>query len=103
MKRILLTLFISMGSVLAAEQIPNPLIDYKEFQKIVAASATERESHRLTEAQFINAMADKKAVLLDARSASLTAFDRLLIGIDGNRNLQKVLRKREGKTLCSSA
>jgi hypothetical protein len=100
MKRILptfglLTLFFSMDSVLAAEQIQNPLIDYKEFQKIVAASASERESHRLTEPQFINAMVDKKAVLLDARSASLTAFDRLLIGIDGNRNLQNVLRKRE--------
>ena len=54
----------------AAEPIPNPLIDYKEFQKIVAASASERESHRLTEPKFIKAMADKNAVLLDARSAS---------------------------------
>jgi hypothetical protein len=70
MKTLLLTLFLSASSVLAAEPIPNPLIDYKEFQKIVAASANERESHRLTEPQFIAAMADKSAVLLDARSAS---------------------------------
>jgi phage shock protein E len=70
MKTLLLTFFLSIGSVLAAEQIPNPLIDYKEFQKIVVTSASERESHRLTEPQFIEAMADKTAVLLDARSAS---------------------------------
>lgn len=53
-----------------ADQIPNRLIDYKEFQKIVVASASERESHRLTEPQFIEAMTDKTAVALDARSAS---------------------------------
>jgi hypothetical protein len=70
MKTLLLTLFFSAGSILAAEQIPNRLIDYKEFQKIVADSASERESHRLTEPQFIKAMTDKTAVLLDARSAS---------------------------------
>ena len=70
MKTILLTILFSVSSVLAGEQIPNRLIDYKEFQKIVAASASERESHRLTEPQFILAMADKTAVLLDARSAS---------------------------------
>ena len=70
MKTLILTLFIGAGSVLAAEPIPNPLIDYKEFQKIVATSASERESHRLTETQFIEAMADKNAVLLDARSSS---------------------------------
>ena len=70
MKTLLLTLFLSVGSVMAADPIPNRLIDYKEFQKIVAASANEREAHRLTEAQFIAAMADKQAVLLDARTAA---------------------------------
>jgi phage shock protein E len=70
MKTLFLTLFVSISSVLAADPIPNPLIDYKEFQKIVTVSADERESHRLTEPQFIAAMADKSAVLLDARSAS---------------------------------
>ena len=70
MKTLLLAFLFSIGSVLAAEQIPNRLIDYKEFQKIVAVSASEREAHRLTEPQFIKAMADKQAVLLDARSAT---------------------------------
>lgn len=70
MKTLLLALFLSAGAIFAGAQIPNPLIDYKGFQKIVAASARERESHRLTEAQFIDAMADTNAILLDARSAS---------------------------------
>jgi len=78
MKTALLISFVIAGTILVAQQIPNHtdggipnrLIDYKEFQKIVAASASERESHRLTEPQFIKAMADTNAVLLDARSAS---------------------------------
>ncbi|HTB83486.1 MAG TPA: rhodanese-like domain-containing protein [Candidatus Sulfotelmatobacter sp.] len=53
-----------------AQPIPNPLIDYKGFQKIVADSAAGRESHRLTERQFLQAMADTNAVLLDARTAA---------------------------------
>jgi hypothetical protein len=63
----LVTVCITNG---LAEPIPNRLIDYKEFQKIVASSAAERESHRLTEAQFAQAMADKQTVLLDARTTS---------------------------------
>lgn len=62
-------LLFGIGSILA-KPIPNRLIDYKEFQKIVITSAAERESHRLTESQFIAAMDSTNAVLLDARSAS---------------------------------
>jgi len=58
------------SATLAAETITNRLIDYPAFQKIVAVSAGERETHRLTEAQFIKAMAEPRAVLLDARTAS---------------------------------
>jgi 3-mercaptopyruvate sulfurtransferase SseA len=70
MKTLFLALFFSTISIFAADQIPNRLIDYNEFQKIVIASANERESHRLTESQFIQAMTDKNAILLDARTAS---------------------------------
>ena len=70
MKTLFLSIFLVTGPVLLADQIPNRLIDYKEFQRIIAASAAERESHRLTESQFLQAMADKTAVLLGARSAS---------------------------------
>jgi hypothetical protein len=69
-KTLLIALFVSTSSILVAQQIPNRLIDYKGFQKIVAESAIERESHRLTEPQFIAAMAEKEVVLLDARTAS---------------------------------
>ena len=70
MKAMFLALLVSVSSVPAADPIPNPLIDYKGFQIIVANSAAERESHRLTEPQFIQAMTDTNAVLLDARTAA---------------------------------
>jgi hypothetical protein len=49
--------------------IPNSKIDATGFQRIVRETATEREAHRLTEAQFIQAMQEKGAILLDARSS----------------------------------
>ncbi len=66
-----LLVFASTAQLLSAtDPIPNPLIDYAAFQKIVLASARERESHRLTEDQFLAAMKEPGVVLLDARSAS---------------------------------
>jgi rhodanese-related sulfurtransferase len=58
------------GPALADETIPNRLIDYAGFQKIVETSRQERESRRLTEDQFIASMKEQGAVVLDARSAS---------------------------------
>lgn len=59
--------------LLLAEQepIPNRLIDYSGFQKIVDTSNKERETHRLTEDQFLGEMAHKNVVVLDARSANM--------------------------------
>src|SRR5438093_8940676 len=68
----LLTFLVIVSSAAAADQIPNRLIDYAEFKKIVFDS--ERETHRLTEKQFVQAMADKDTVVLDARSASRYAL-----------------------------
>lgn len=56
--------------VCAQEAIPNRLIDYDKFREIVIQSAQERESRRLTEAQFIRMMQARGVVLLDARSES---------------------------------
>jgi rhodanese-related sulfurtransferase len=50
------------------EPIPNRLIDYGEFKKIVNRSEGERESHRLTEDQFLKMMTEEGVVVLDARS-----------------------------------
>lgn len=60
--------------LLCANEIPNPLIDYRDFRKIVSDVGRDRESHRLTEKQFLEAMHDKNAVVLDARSASKFAL-----------------------------
>lgn len=59
-----------VAPVCAQEAIPNRLIDYGKFREIVMQSATERESRRLTEAQFIAMMQEPGVVLLDARSES---------------------------------
>jgi 3-mercaptopyruvate sulfurtransferase SseA len=70
MKTFICLFLFAAGAAFSAEPIPNKLIDYKEFQKIVAETAKEREAHRLTEVQFIKAMVDTNAVLLDARTAA---------------------------------
>lgn len=54
----------------AKSKIQNPLIDYGEFQKIVDTSSEERESHRLTESEFLKMLSIPDVVLLDARSES---------------------------------
>jgi rhodanese-related sulfurtransferase len=58
----------------AQETIPNRLIDYGKFKEIVNQSSKERESRRLTEAQFMAMMKEKGVVLLDARSESRYAL-----------------------------
>jgi phage shock protein E len=74
MKTVLTLLLIMAGSVLAADQIPNRLIDYNAFAKLVLDSGPQREAHRLTEQQFAEAMSDKNILILDARSASKYAL-----------------------------
>ncbi len=56
--------------VCAQEAIPNRLIDYGKFREIVLQSSEERESRRLTEAQFMAMLKEQGIVLLDARSES---------------------------------
>lgn len=60
--------------VCAQEAIPNRLIDYGKFREIVTQSSEERESKRLTEAQFMAMMKEQGIVLLDARSESRYAL-----------------------------
>jgi hypothetical protein len=62
---------LSSRIVAGQDSIPNRLIDYNGFQKIVETSKTERESRRLTEDAFLSAMSEKDVVVLDARSASM--------------------------------
>jgi phage shock protein E len=74
MMRKLIALLATAGSLAVAAQIPNPSIDYPTFQRIVFDVARDRELHRLTQKAFLEAMADKNTVVLDARSASKYAL-----------------------------
>ncbi len=58
-------------ALIADPTIPNHLIDYAAFQKIVDMSGPQREKQRLTEDAFLAAMNEPGVVLLDARSASM--------------------------------
>jgi hypothetical protein len=117
MKKLLITLALSsftltsIASNLHAQQssprpsIPNPAIDAPGFRKIVKESAAERESKRLTEAEFIKAMQEKGVVVLDARSTR--NFDRRHITGAVNLpfteftapDLAKVIPKKDSKVL----
>jgi hypothetical protein len=51
-----------------AVKIPNPAIDMKGFLKVANEAAEYRESHRLTEDEFIKASKESGVIVLDARS-----------------------------------
>jgi hypothetical protein len=53
-----------------AQQMPNHLISYPAFLENAREADAVRESRRLTEDQFLQAMSEPGVVLLDARSAS---------------------------------
>jgi hypothetical protein len=89
----------------ARPSIPNPAIDAPGFRKIVQESAAERESKRLTEAEFIKAMQEKGVIVLDARSTR--NFDRRHVSGAINlpfteftaSDLAKVIPKKDSKVL----
>jgi rhodanese-related sulfurtransferase len=66
-------------AVLPTQSIPNQQIDYPQFQRFVVEGAQERESRRLSEADFLAALNEPGVVLLDARSAQRFA----MLHIDG--------------------
>jgi len=65
------TLVFSSCVLLAEEPIPNRLIDYDGFQKIVDTSKAVREKDRLKEDAFLAAMKEDGVVVIDARSATM--------------------------------
>jgi hypothetical protein len=76
---VLATAALAFGSAVAfsssqsatPNSIPNRLIDYAAFPRIVDTSGVERENRRLTEDAFLAAMSEPGVVLLDARSATM--------------------------------
>ena len=65
------SLVVNVPSLRAQTTIPNPMIDYAGFQKIVDSSEKERESRRLTEDAFLQMMQANGTVVLDARSSAM--------------------------------
>ena len=61
----------------------NPLIDYAAFQSGVQKVGAVRESHRVTEFEFMALAADPSTLILDARSAEKFA----LLHVKGAKNL----------------
>ena len=82
MKKHVLGLLLLAGAAQSAE-IPNPLIDYGAFQSGVEHVGTVRETHRVTEREFVRMSRDASTVILDARSAEKYA----LLHVKGARNL----------------
>ncbi|MEN3940016.1 rhodanese-like domain-containing protein [Prosthecobacter sp. SYSU 5D2] len=71
--------FCSVLAVTMAEPptipvIPNRMISFSGFQENVLAVEGQRESHRLTEDQFLQMMQRPGVVMLDARSAAKFAL-----------------------------
>ena len=60
-----------------APTIVNPAIDMEGFLKVSREAAKYRETHRLTEVEFIKMAAERGTVVLDARSKQ--KFDELHI------------------------
>ena len=65
------TLVLASSILHTDDAIPNRLIDYPGFQKIVDTSRQEHEKQRLTEDEFLAVMKRSDAVVLDARSATM--------------------------------
>src|SRR3954470_7201350 len=67
--RSIFTVVISAPLLCAADKpIPNRLIDYPAFLKGAEEVATVRETHRLTEDEFLRFAQDTGTIVFDARS-----------------------------------
>jgi hypothetical protein len=67
-KRILALALLATPVLQAADPIPNPMINYKGYEKIAREVEPIREKRRLTEEQFAAMAAEKGTIVLDARS-----------------------------------
>jgi len=79
----LLVASLLVASLASAAEIPNRLIDYGKFETQVAQVGERRDSHRVTEREFLRMAKDPDTVILDARSAEKFA----LLHVRGARNL----------------
>ncbi len=80
---LLLALVGAGGGASADSTIPNPRIDMPAYLKLAQEAAAHRETHRVSEAEFLRMMGEPGTVVLDARSRE--KFD--LLHIRGAINL----------------
>ena len=74
MKTKLIAILCSTSSLVAADPIPNPLIDYPKFIQIAGKVEPLREGRRVSEEKFMELAALPGTVMLDARSADKFAM-----------------------------
>ncbi len=60
--------FGSAAAVASADPIPNPRIDMDEYLAVARQAAAYRQTHRVSEADFIRMSREPGTVVLDARS-----------------------------------
>ena len=61
--------FIATTSAQEVQPIANPAIDMPAYLQVAKEAAIHRETHRLTEAEFIAMSLEPNTIILDARSA----------------------------------
>ena len=89
----------------AETQIPNRLIDYSGFLRNAREVNAVRESRRLTEDQFLQAMSEPGVVILDARSAAKFNLRHLRGAVNLSlpdftaAELAKIIPSRDSKVL----
>lgn len=89
----------------AETQIPNRLIDYSGFLRNAREVNAVRESRRLTEDQFLQAMSERGVVILDARSVAKFNLRHLRGAVNLSlpdftaAELAKIIPSRDSKVL----
>jgi hypothetical protein len=80
---LLALLGIGSSGGIASADVTNPKIDMAEYLKVAHEAAAQRETHRVTEAEFLRLSREPGTIVLDARSKE--KFD--LLHIRGAVNL----------------
>lgn len=77
MKTTLIAILGMTSLALAADRIPNQLIDYPKFVQIAKKTEPLRETRRLSEGKFMELAGQPGTIVLDARSADKFAMRRI--------------------------
>lgn len=105
MNKLALFLCLCVLSFLKAEEIPNRLIDTQSFRILLEPTLESREKNRLTEEEFVKAMASREYILLDARSEKNYKLRHIKGAVNlpftefTEESLAKVIPRKDSKVL----